>query len=112
MSLREHYEQLASREIGGYVTNRVHKAAGLFQKHLPGRRRLLDAPNLASWPELLQAHGFDILETTACPAKEGERRTWSWAYTPWFLLDHALTVRPSLGHRMVIAARPKRPTGR
>jgi methionine biosynthesis protein MetW len=249
VSLREHYEGLASREIGGFVTNRVRKAAGLFQKHLPARRRLLDVgcgvggvaaylktalaieeicgvdigqqavraavqrgvaavqcdldseslpfeggyfdaifageviehlvnpdhflqeirrtltadgvvvittPNLASWlnrivllcgwqpfetgtslyhevgrprflrlgdgggmaghlrlytqkalKELLQAHGFEILETTACPAKEGERRAWPWAYAPWFLLDQALTMRPSLGHRMVIAARPK-----
>lgn len=250
MSLREHYEELAGCEIGGFVTNRVRKATNLFEKHLSGRRRLLDVgcgvgavatylkttlriheiygvdigqasvdaalergvsavrcdldseglpfddsyfdavfageviehlvspdhllqetrrtltddgvvvittPNLASWlnrilllcgwqpfetgtsiyhevgrprflrlgegggmaghlrlytmralRELLQAHGFQILGVAACPAKEGERKSWPWVYTPLFLLDGALTIRPSLGHRMVIAAGPKR----
>lgn len=87
MSLREHYEQLADREIGGFVTSRVRRAAAL---------------------DLLRAHGFNVLETAACPAREGERKPWPWPYAPLFLFDEAMTVRPSLGHRLVIAARPRR----
>jgi len=250
LSLREHYEQLADRGIGGFVTSRVRRAAALFEKHLAGRRRLLDVgcgvgevaaylkttlgirevygvdigqscveaaatrgvsahqcdldsaslpfgdghfdavfageviehlvkpdhllqevrrtlasdgilvittPNLASWlnrllllfgwqpfetgtsilyevgrpgllklgegggmaghlrlytagalQDLLRAHGFNVLETAACPAREGERKPWPWPYAPLFLFDEAMTVRPSLGHRLVIAARPRR----
>ena len=250
MSLRECYEQLAAREIGGFVTRRVRKASGFFEKHLAGRRRLLDVgcgvgavaaylktaldvrevygvdvsqacvdasrergvsavrcdldseslpfedgnfdavfageviehlvnpdhflqevqraladggvlvittPNLSSWlnrvlllcgwqpfetgtsilyevgrprflrlgegggmgghlrlytlralTELLQAHAFEVLDVAACPGREEERKSWPRLYAPWFLLDQALSRRPSLGHRLVIAATPKR----
>lgn len=250
MSLREHYEQLADHEIGGFVTDRVRRAAALFDRHLAERGRLLDVgcgvgtvaeylkttlgirevygvdigqacvdaaltrgvsahqcdldseslpfedahfdavfageliehlvkpdhllqearrtltsdgilvittPNLASWlnrlvllcgwqpfetgtsiyhevgrprllrlgegggmaghlrlytlralKELVQAHGFEILDIAACPARERERKSWSWLYSPFFLFDRAMTLRSSLAHRLIIAARPRR----
>lgn len=58
--------------------------------------------------ELLIAHGFEIVGVAQCSGRETERkRRWRWFHVPWLLLDNVMIFVPSLGHRIVLAAKPK-----
>ena len=57
--------------------------------------------------ELLQAHDFRILDIAAVPARESGKFVQDrWFLAPVFLLDRFMTLRPSLGARLVVAAKP------